>query len=100
VPAAPSTRSSDIHDMSFLVNVGSIFIATVLLAASFGSHSGWRTYRRIAWTLTARILVGFAIQFFILHKAMPYGLANRFFMAVLFAWLFTVSFRLRASSRE
>jgi hypothetical protein len=100
LPGAPATRSGDIHDMSFLVNVASIFIATVLLSASFGSHPGWRTYRSTAWTLTALILVGFAVQFLTLHKGMPYGLANRFFVVVLFAWLFAASFRLRASSPQ
>ena len=99
-PGSPSTRSGDIHDMSFLVNVGSIFIATILLSASFGNHLAWRSYRRTAWTLTALILLGFAVQFLTLHKGMPYGLANRFFVLVLFAWLFAVSFRLRALSRE
>jgi hypothetical membrane protein len=100
VPGAPSTRSGDIHGMSFLVNVGSIFIATVLLSASFAHHPTWRSYRRTAWMLTALMVVGFAVQFLTLHKGMPYGLANRFFVVVLFAWLFAVSFRLRASSRE
>jgi hypothetical protein len=100
VPGAPSTRSGDIHDMSFLVNVGSIFMATVLLSLSFGNHLAWRSYRRTAWTLTALILLGFAVQFLTLHKGMPYGLANRFFVVVLLAWLFAVSFRLLASSRE
>jgi hypothetical membrane protein len=98
VPGAPSTRSGDIHDMSFLVNVGSIFIATVLLSTGFSDHPAWRSYRRTAWMLTALILVGFAVQFLTLHKGMPYGLANRFFVVVLFAWLFAASFRLRASS--
>ena len=86
--------------MSFLVNVGSIFMATVLLSLSFGNHLAWRSYRRTAWTLTALILLGFAVQFLTLHKGMPYGLANRFFVVVLLAWLFAVSFRLLASSRE
>lgn len=86
--------------MSFLANIGSIFIAAVLLSASFGSHPGWRTYRRTAWTLTALIVVGFAVQFLTLQKAMPYGLLNRFFVAVLFAWLFAAAFRLRASAPQ
>ena len=95
-PGAPSTPTGAIHDMSFLVNVGSIFIATVLLSASFGGHPAWRSYQRTAWILTFLILTGFVVQFLTLHKGMPYGLANRFFVLVLFAWLFAVSFRLRA----
>lgn len=100
VPGAPSTRSGDIHDMSFLVNVGSIMLATVLLTASFGSNSGWRTYRRTALVLTAMVLIAFVIQFLTLHKGMPYGLANRLFVTVMFAWLLTTSTRLRALARE
>ncbi len=90
VPGAPATRSGDIHDVSFLVNVGSIFMGIVLLSWSFGNHSAWRSYRRTAWTLTALILLGFVVQFLTLHQGMPYGLANRFFVVVLFAWLFAV----------
>lgn len=99
-PGAPSTSSGAIHDMSFLVNVGSILIATVLLSVSFGAHPVWRSYRRTAWILTSLIFIGFVVQFLTLHKGMPYGLANRFFVVVLFAWLFAVSFRLRAPPRE
>ena len=99
-PGAPSTPTGAIHDMSFLVNVGSIFLASVLLSVSFGAHPAWRSYRRTAWILTSLILLGFVVQFLTLHKGMPYGLANRFFVVVLFAWLFAVSFRLRASPRE
>ncbi|MGN6094269.1 MAG: DUF998 domain-containing protein [Luteibacter jiangsuensis] len=100
IPGAPSTRSGAIHDQSFLVNVGSIFIASILLSASFGTHPAWRPFRRTAWILTSLILAGFVIQFLTLHKGMPYGLANRFFVLVLFAWLFGVAFRLRAIASE
>ena len=85
--------------MSFLVNVGSILIATILLSASFGANPVWRSYRRTAWILTALVVAGFVIQFLTLHKGMPYGLANRFFVLVLLAWLFAVSSRLRALNR-
>lgn len=98
-PGAPSTPTGAIHDISFLVNVGSIFIAAVLLSVSFGVHPAWRSYRRTAWILTSLILTGFVVQFLTLHKGMPYGLANRYFVAVLFLWLFAVSFRLRALLR-
>lgn len=99
-PGAPSTSTGAIHDMSFLVNVGSILVATVLLSASFGGHPAWRSYRRTAWLLTSLIFIAFVVQFLTLHKGMPYGLANRFFVAVLFVWLFAVSFRLRETARE
>lgn len=96
IPGAPSTRSGAIHDQSFLVNVGSIFIASILLSASFGTNAAWRTFRPTAWMLSGLIFAGFVIQFLTLHKGMPYGLANRFFVLVLFAWLFAVAFRLRS----
>jgi hypothetical protein len=99
-PGAPSTSSGAIHDISFLVNVGSILIATVLLSAGFGRSPAWRSYRRTAWILTSLIFIGFVVQFLTLHKGMPYGLANRFFVAVLLAWLFAASFQLRGRLHE
>jgi hypothetical membrane protein len=97
---APLTRSGNIHNMSFLVNVGSIFVATVLLAAGFGSDPRWRGYQRMAVTLTLLVVLAFIFQFLTLHRGMPYGIANRFFITVLFAWFLTTSFRLRAVARE
>jgi len=38
----PTTRAGEIHDTSFLVNIGSILLAIVLLSASFGSQPRWR----------------------------------------------------------
>jgi len=96
IPGAPSTRSGAIHDQSFLVNVGSIFMASILLSASFGTHPAWRSFRGTAWILTVLIFAGFVIQFLTLHKGMPYGLANRFFVLVLLTWLFGVTLRLRS----
>lgn len=43
---APSTRTGNIHDMSFLVNVGSILLAIVLLSASFARQPRWRWLAR------------------------------------------------------
>ena len=97
---APSTRSGNIHDMTFLVNVGSIFVATVFLAVGFGSDSRWRAYQRVAVALTLLVVIAFIFQFLTLHRGMPYGIANRFFITVLFAWLLTTSVRLRAIGRE
>jgi hypothetical protein len=95
-PGAPSTRTGDIHDYSFLVNVISFVLIPVLLAFSFGSHPGWRSFRPMAWVLAALIAVAFVIQFATLHKGMPYGIANRFFVAVLFVWNLATATRLRA----
>jgi len=95
-PGAPSTRTGDIHDYSFLVNVINFVLIPVLLAFSFGSHPGWRSFRPMAWVLAGLIAVAFVIQFATLHKGMPYGIANRFFVAVLFAWNLATATRLRA----
>ena len=97
---APSTRAGDIHLVSFLVNVGSIILASVLLSISFGSHPRWRAYQRTAVTLAALVVLAFALQFLTLHRGMPYGLTNRLFVAVVLAWLLSTSIRLRALASE
>jgi Protein of unknown function (DUF998) len=94
-PGAPSTRTGDIHDYSFLANVISIVLMAVLLPLGLGGHPGWRTFRPLAWVLTGLFALAFAIQFATLHKGMPYGLANRFFVAVFFAWALATAMRLR-----
>jgi hypothetical protein len=96
----PRTRAGEIHTFSFLVNVGSIFLATILLSVSFGSDTRWRTYQRTALILTSLIAIAFIVQFLTLHRGMPYGLANRFFVAVLFAWFLATSIRLRTLAHE
>ena len=100
LPGTPSTRSGEIHDISFLANVGSIILATLLLSFSFGSDSRWRTYRPTALLLVSLILIAFVLQFLTLHRGMPYGYTNRLFLAVLLGWLFATSIRLRAVSRD
>jgi len=92
---APSTRAGDIHYMSFLVNVGCMITATVLISASLGGMPRMRDFRQTSWMLTGLILVAFVVQFLTLHKGMPYGLANRFFVIVLLIWLLAISLRLR-----
>ena len=93
--AAPSTRTGEIHDMSFLVNVSCIILGTLMLSISFGSHPRWRSYRRTALLLAGLIVIAFVVQFLTLHKGMPYGLANRFFVVVTLAWLLATAMRLR-----
>jgi hypothetical protein len=97
---APSTRSGDIHDMSFLVNMGSILLAIVLLSVSFGSQLRWRPYRRTAMALALLVVLASVVQFLTLHKGAPCGLANRLAVTVLFAWLLATSIRLRKLERE
>ena len=92
----PSTRTGEIHDMSFLVNIVSILLAIVLLSVNFGSQPRWRPYRRTALTLAGLIALAAVLQFLTLHKGAPYGLANRLFVTVLLAWLLATSIRLRA----
>lgn len=99
-PGTPPTRSGEIHNNSFLVNVISIFLVTVLLSVGFGRHPRWRTYQRTAVTMSALIVVAFVLQFLTLHRGMPYGLANRFFISVLFVWFFATAIRLRALASE
>lgn len=95
LPGMPSTRAGDIHGISFLVNVLTIMLSTALISFSFGSDARWRAYRGIALVLVAFILVAFVLQFLTLHKGMPYGYTNRFFVVALFAWFLWTSIRLR-----
>jgi Protein of unknown function (DUF998) len=92
----PLTRAGEIHDMSFMVNIGSLLLAIVLLSLSFGSQPRWRSYRPVALTLAGLVVLAAVLQFLTLHKGAPYGLANRFAVTVLLAWLLATSIRLRA----
>ncbi len=98
--ATSRTQTGNIHDISFLVNVGSLLLATTVLSASFGRHPRWRPYRRTSITLTSLVVVAFVLQFITLHRGAPYGLTNRFFVAVLFAWFLATAIRLRKLERE
>lgn len=96
----PSTRTGDIHAYSFLVNVICIMLAALLLSVSFGSDPRWRPYKQTALILAISIMLGFVLQFLTLHRGMPYGLTNRLFVVLVYAWMFTTSFRLRALVSE
>ena len=100
LPGAPPTRSGAVHDIGFLVNVGSLVLATGLLSFSFGGDWRWRSFRFVALLLTSLIVIALVLQFLTLHRGMPYGYTNRVFVAVLFAWFFATSIRLRAVERE
>ena len=97
---APSTRAGEIHLVSFLVNISSIILASVLLSISFGSDPRWRTYQRTAVRLVILVILCFVLQFLTLHRGMPYGLTNRLFVAAVFAWFLSTSIRLRALTIE
>ena len=100
LPGTESTPAGELHDLSFIVNVGSIGLAIVLLTASFGSDFRWRSYRRASVLLLSLIALAFVLQFLTLHKGAPYGLANRFFISVVLAWLIATSVRLRNLARQ
>ena len=95
----PETPSGEIHYVSFLVNIGSLLVAIMLLSVSFGSQPRWRPYRRTALTLAGLVVLAAVLQFLTLRKGAPYGLANRLAVTVLIAWLLATSIRLRAVVR-
>jgi hypothetical protein len=100
IEGAPSTRTGDIHNLSFFVNVVSIILSMAFLTVSFRSHPWWRAYQGVAIALTSIVVIAFFIQFFTLHRGAPYGLTNRLFVIVLFVWLFATSIRLRRLTRK
>jgi hypothetical protein len=97
-PPGP-TRSGEIHSISFLMNVGSILLASVLLSVGFGSDPRWRAFQRTAATLASLLVFAFVLQFLTAYFEVLYGLANRFFATVLIAWLLAISIKLRALAR-
>jgi len=99
-PRNSPTRSGQIHSTMFFVNVSCALLGSVLLAVGFGSDPRWRPFRRTAATLAALLWFAFALQFLTAYVEVGYGLANRFFVTVLVAWLLAISIKLRASARE
>ena len=95
---ASSTRTGDIHTISFLINIVSIIFSMIFLTMCFRSHPRWRSYQRIATVLTLLVVITFFIQFFTLRRGAPYGFTNRLFVVVLFVWFFMTSIRLRRLS--
>lgn len=85
--------------MTFLVNVFCILLSSVLLSIGFGSDPRWYAFRRTAATLAALLVFAFILQFLTAYFEVRYGLANRFFAAVLVAWLLAISIKLLASAR-
>jgi Protein of unknown function (DUF998) len=98
--ARSATRSGNIHTISFLVNVVSILLAVALLSASFRSHTAWRNHQRTAIALASLVVLAFIFQFLTLHRGAPYGIANRLFVSLLFAWLLTTSIHLLKVARQ
>ena len=95
---APSTRTGDIHAISFLVNIVSVLLSTICLALSYAGSPGWRRYRTLALAFSGFSIAAFVAQYLTLHKGAPYGVTNRVFVAVLMAWLILNSLWLQSSA--
>jgi len=97
---APSTQTGDIHTMSFLVNVVSIFVSTLCLAFSYGGSPTWQRRRTPALIFAGMLAIAFVAQFLTLHRGAPYGITNRLFVAVLLAWLISNSLWLKSAADQ
>lgn len=95
LPGAPFTRSGDIHELSFRVNVAALLVGVLAITAALGADPEWRRHRLASWALAGLVVAALVIQFATLRKGLPYGLANRFFVVSVFAWLVFVAQRLR-----
>ncbi|NKJ01677.1 DUF998 domain-containing protein [Novosphingobium sp. SG707] len=94
---APSTRTGDIHAISFLVNIVSILLSTMCLAWSYALDPRWRAHRATALAWAGLLIAAFIAQYLTLHRGAPYGITNRFFVAVLIGWLMLNSRWLQSS---
>lgn len=92
---APSTRTGDLHALSFFVNIVAILLSAVSFGLSYGSDEYWQRRRGFALGFSALLIVAFFAQFFTLHRGAPYGLTNRAFVAILMFWLISTSLWLR-----
>lgn len=92
---AATTTPGNIHTASFLVNVISMILCSLLFAASFHQSEDWRGYRWVGTVLAIALLAAFIAQFLTLHRGAPYGLTNRLFVAVLMIWFLATARQLR-----
>jgi hypothetical protein len=92
---AASTTTGNIHTASFLVNVTSLVLCSLLFAVSFRQSESWRGYRWTGLVLAIALLAAFIAQFLTLHRGAPYGLTNRLFVAVLMVWFLMTATHLR-----
>jgi hypothetical protein len=97
---APSTRTGDIHALSFFVNVVSILISTICLGLSYAGSRHWRRRRTPALAFVGLLIVAFVAQFLTLHPGAPYGITNRLFVVILMAWLISNSLWLKSAVTE
>lgn len=92
---APSTRTGDIHALSFLINVAASLLAAICFGLGCRGTPYWRSRRAPALSLALLLIAAFVAQFLTLHRGAPYGITNRLFVAILLAWLATVSIWLK-----
>lgn len=92
---AATTTTGNIHTASFLVNVISMILCSLLFALSFHQSDDWRGYRWTGLVLAIALLAAFIAQFLTLHRGAPYGLTNRLFVAVLMVWFVATAMQLR-----
>jgi disulfide bond formation protein DsbB len=92
---AVTTTTGNIHTASFLVNVISMILCSLLFAISFHQSEDWRGYRWVGLAMAIALLAAFVAQFLTLHRGAPYGLTNRLFVAVLMVWLLATARQLR-----
>jgi len=91
LPGGPLTRSGEIHGVSFMINVIGIVAAALAAVVLSWRDSRWLGYRRPAIAFAILLVFALVVQFKTLHRGMPYGLANRFFVVVLIGWLISVA---------
>lgn len=99
LPGGPRTTSGYIHAMSFLVNVASLVLAAVLLAIVALRDARWRVHRLWGTVLALLLVLALVVQIKTMHRGMPYGLANRVFVAVMSCWFVVTAVRLRRLGR-
>jgi len=92
---AATTTTGNVHTASFLVNVISMILCSLLFAVSFHQSDDWRSYRWTGLALAIALLAAFIAQFLTLHRGAPYGLTNRLFVAVLMVWFVATAAQLR-----
>ncbi|MDT7531574.1 DUF998 domain-containing protein [Sphingopyxis sp. SE2] len=95
---AASTRTGDIHNISFLVNIVSIMLSSICLSLSYTFDPQWKRHRVAALALAGVLLLAFVAQYLTLHRGAPYGITNRLFVAVLMVWLLSNSLWLKAAA--
>ena len=92
---AASTKTGSIHTLSFLINVISLILCSLLFAVSFHQNDQWRGYRWTALVLAIALLAAFIAQFLTMHRGAPYGLTNRLLVSVLMIWFLMTAMHLR-----